>query len=261
MPSVKSVLASVALVAIALVSFGATSHAAGAVHATDGSLWDVLRPVYEAFVGHQYWYAGSLAVVLGVALTKRYLADSVPFLHTDAGGAVMALVGSFGGACAAALGGSVTMTWDIAGNALKIAVAAAGGYAVIKALLIVPVLEPLIAKSPPWMQSILRGIAWVFDGSRAANAAPITPEVPTVPDMPVVLVPVAAVPAAPAAPVPTAPSPASPSAAPSSAPDAVVVTVPVVPVAAPAIPAVSADPVLVAPVAPVTDAPKAPEIK
>lgn len=123
---------------------------------------DMVRPIYDAFAHGSYVYAGALALVLAVALTKRYLGDRVPWLHTDAGGATMTLAGAFGAALAAALTGGIGVSTAILWHALVVAVGAAGGYSLVRHLLIPP-LRKLAAKCPAWSQPAFALVFWIFD--------------------------------------------------------------------------------------------------
>lgn len=149
--------------AAVLLSFTAVAWAAESVTGEGGSLFDLLRPVSEAFTSGQYLYAGMLALVLVVALTKKYLGPRVPFLHTDVGGSLMTLVGSFAGALATTLAGGAMVNFAMVKAASLIAIGAAGGYSLIKRLLIDPVLRPLAAKAPAWSQPLFSMIFWIFD--------------------------------------------------------------------------------------------------
>lgn len=148
-----------------LVSFVGTGLAASAVapSSDDGTLLELLKPVYEAFAHGQKLYAGMLALVALVALAKRYLAPRVKFLQTDAGGAAMALVGSFGAAMAASLAGGMGVSFAMVKTAIWVAVGAAGGYSLVKKLVVDPVLRPLAKLAPAWMQPIFYVIFWAFD--------------------------------------------------------------------------------------------------
>lgn len=146
-----------------MLAFAATAWAAGTVTGDEGSLLDLARPVYDAFTSGQYLYAGMMALVLAIALTKKYLGPKVPFLHTDVGGSLMTLVGAFAGALATSLAGGVTVTFAMVKTASLIAVGAAGGYSLIKRLLVDPILRPLAAKAPAWSQPIFQLIFFIFD--------------------------------------------------------------------------------------------------
>lgn len=153
-----------------LATFGGTSHAASLMHADDGSMWDLLSPIYQAFAGKHYEYAGALVLVLAVAVAKRYGAPRYSWLRSDSGGALLVLLGSMGATLSATLAGGAALSWDMVWRALSIAVTAAGGYTVVKHLLIVPLLAPLAAKLPARFQAWARAVLWIFDGQPAAPA-------------------------------------------------------------------------------------------
>lgn len=159
---------SVVLVAIALLSYK-VGHAATAeltlaagLPTDDASLLDLLRPVYEALTAGQYALTTALALIALTALAKRYLGGALPWLHTDAGGSLLVLVGAGATAAAAGLLAPGThVTLGLLKNALFAGVTAAGGYAMIKNLIITPVL-PLL---PSWLRTVLTPLLWIFDGS------------------------------------------------------------------------------------------------
>jgi hypothetical protein len=139
-------------------------------------------------VGH-HAYAGALVLVLAVALARRYLGPRWPFLHTDAGSAVLVLLGSFGGALVTALSGGTPLTPTIAETAAGVAVIAAGGYGMLKNLLVTPVLCRWEAQAGPRTKMLLRCVLWVFchrtDGAPCAVPAPTaTPSTPVAPAPP-----------------------------------------------------------------------------
>lgn len=165
MPTVKrslSVVAAYAAIVLAfLISYSANAYAAGAVLPDDNtSVLDLLRPVYEAFAGGHRVAAGALALVAAVALIKRYSArlgaKADAFLHSDVGGALTTLALSFFGAVAAATANS-SLSWSVVTTSGGIAVAAVGGYTLIKKL----VLDRLQASAwytksaPAWLKLIV----------------------------------------------------------------------------------------------------------
>ncbi len=155
-------VAFVALGAGALASTSMTDATSPA--ATDPGWLDLARPVYDAVVHGNYALAAAAFLVLAVALVRRYAGPKVPFLHSDAGGALLTLVGSFGGALATALAaGGAVFSGHLAWVAFMIAITAAGGYGLIKKLLVVPFLVPLSKRAPAWMQPLFQLILWVFD--------------------------------------------------------------------------------------------------
>lgn len=167
-----------ATLAVALVTFTATAFAAGTADPTgDGStLIEMARPIFDAVMGGQWWLAASLALVFVVALVGRYGGKApgragrwlAKLDASDAGRAVLVLLGSFGGAVATGLAaaGSGAMTWGLALVALKVAIGAAGIYSLAKKLL-----APIVAKAPPWVQAIFAVVLWAFD--RATGADPV----------------------------------------------------------------------------------------
>jgi len=166
MKALKKVLDVGALALIALVAFTATAFAAGAATGDSSSLIDLLRPVWEAFAGGHYVAAGSLAVVFVVAAARRYAPGKVgAWLHTDAGGAASTFLISFAGALAAATAGSAPFAFGMLGTAAMIAFVAAGGYTMIKKLIV----DPLVgsdwwkSKAPAWLKAIAAAVLWIFD--------------------------------------------------------------------------------------------------
>lgn len=166
---------------VAIFSFTATglALAAGAAVSTtagDGSAFDLLRPVYDAFTTGHYAYAGMLALVLVVALLKRYAPAKYgisDFVHGDVGGSLLTLFASFGGAMATSLAGGVGVSFDMAKTATLIAVGAAGGYAMIKKLIVEPLRTSVWyqTKAPAWLKAALQVVFWVFDKPDPVAAA------------------------------------------------------------------------------------------
>lgn len=170
-----------AFVLMALAYFTATAFAitatagdavAAAATTDESSILDLARPVYEAFANHQFALMGSLLVILVVALVKRYLGDKIAWLHSDAGGSALALVGAAATALAAGL---VTpgshLSFDLFKSALLVGVTAAGTYAVLKNLVIDPILKPLARKAPSWLQPVFNLIFAIFDHAGADDGA------------------------------------------------------------------------------------------
>jgi hypothetical protein len=145
-----------------LTTFTATAAASNAVDES-GSILDIAKPIYTAIMGGSYTLAAALALVLVCALLKRYGAKYLPALHSDIGGVALTLTTSFGGAIATALTGGGVVSVALLVTSLKIALTAAGGYAMLKKLIVMPLLKPLAAKSPAWAQPIFAIVFWAFD--------------------------------------------------------------------------------------------------
>lgn len=156
-----SVFSVLGLVAVFMVTFSGTAWAATA--ASDTSLLDVAKPVFEAILSGKPGLAAALALVLVAAVARKYAGKRIGFFNTDAGGAVLVLLGSFGGAAAAAITGGASWSFSLGYKALAVAFSAAGGYSLVKRLLVEPVLRPLFAKAPGWAQPFLGVMLWFFD--------------------------------------------------------------------------------------------------
>ncbi len=159
-----------------LCTLTATAFAANAMLPDSDSLWDLLRPVYDAFTAGHKLYAGMLALVVVVALIKRYAPEAFglrKFVYSDIGGALLTLFASFGGAMATALASGAGASWATVKTALYIAFGAAGGYSLIKRLIVDPILRPMAAKAPSWSQPIFMVVFWMFDRPTAIQAAEV----------------------------------------------------------------------------------------
>jgi hypothetical protein len=161
---------------VALVSFGATAIAADAATSSteSSSLLDLLKPVYDAFAGGHYAYAAALGVIAAVALVKRYAGTGKfgAFVHSDAGGSLMALLMAGAGAMASGLAApDAHVTWSLLKTAMLVGAGAAGGYALLKNLLVDPILKPLSKKAPAWMQPLFALLFMFFDHGAAGEAA------------------------------------------------------------------------------------------
>ncbi len=150
--------------ALSAVSSGATTQVAS----TEPSWLDLARPVYAAFASGHYALTGALVVILVVALLKRYV--DAAWMHSDWGGSLLALVASMATSLSLALAlPDAHLTLSSLKIALFVGVTAAGGYAMIKNLLVTPLLKPLAAKAPAWMQPGFQLVFWVFDHQTAAK--------------------------------------------------------------------------------------------
>ncbi len=161
------------LILLFLGGFTAIAFAAGATVSPDASWTDLVTPVIDAFKGGDYPFAAALTLVLLVAIAKRYGGTRFPWLASGKGNALLILIGSFAGAMATALAGEGTLTSGAAWTAFSIAIAAAGGYSLIKTLIVEPLQESAWykTKAPAWAKSIIGVAVWVFNKpSPVANA-------------------------------------------------------------------------------------------
>lgn len=131
----------------------------------------LVKPVYEAIMSGNYTLAAAMALVLAVAVLRKYGAKRWPFLASDAGGSLLALLGSFGGAVGTALMAGAAISGGLLWSAAGIAFAASGGYTLVKRLLVDPVLKPLFDKAPGWLKPVLNLALWVFGRTTAVEDA------------------------------------------------------------------------------------------
>ena len=150
-----------------VLATSATAFAAGAASPQDGNLVDSAKLIWEAATGHHWWLAASLALVAGVAAFKHYAPGKAgEWARGDKGGPILVLIGAFGGALATGLAASGTdaLSLSMAWAALQVAAGAAGGYALIKNLVVDPLLKSkwYQDKAPAWLRAILDIGVWAF---------------------------------------------------------------------------------------------------
>lgn len=155
-----------------LFGFVPTAFAAGAI-TDDGSLLDLAKPILDAVLNGHGWIAAAAALVFAATMARRYLAPQWPFLNGGFGAALIVLAGSFGGAVLVGLAaaGTSTLTFALAAAALKVAFVAAGGYSILKPL-IVGLVEPWLIARFPFLKGVLDLITWaLFDKPDATAIA------------------------------------------------------------------------------------------
>lgn len=149
---------------VLLAGFVVSANAASTVAPDDGNLLDLARPIFDEIMRGHYIAAAALGLILCVALIKRYAPGKFgTFVHSDAGGSLTTLLMSFGGALATATMGGAAWTWGMLPAAGKVAFFAAGGYVLLKKLIVEPLLKPLSMKTPTWMQPMWAMVFWMFD--------------------------------------------------------------------------------------------------
>ena len=126
--------------------------------AQSGELSELAKPLLDAVMSGQYALAAALALVLAVALLRRYGSGRWPSLGSAAAGSLLVLLGGFGAALATSLSAGGALSFALAYSALKVSLYAAGGYSILK-----PLLSAVRGKSPPWLSRILGMFTWVFD--------------------------------------------------------------------------------------------------
>lgn len=171
-----SIYVALAFAAAIFFSFSGVALAAEAVDPADGSA-DVARGVYDAVTGGHLAYAAALALVGAVALARKWGGGRWKWMHTDAGSAGMVLAGAYGTALVAALSGGGALTPHVAWATFCVAVGTAGGYNLVKKLVVEPILMPLAARAPAAIRPILMMVIFWFE--HASDQAPATPSSPS----------------------------------------------------------------------------------
>lgn len=159
----------VALVLAFLALFTGTALAAQAAAPDQQSLLDLAKPVFDAVMHGQWWAAASLALVLAMALTRKYMPSS---WKTGTKGDIVGVVTTFGmaffGAIATTLAGpgAAAMSFAVALTALKIGVAAIGGYSILHKLA-----AWLVASGelPAWAVPVVKLVTAMIGSNAAAT--------------------------------------------------------------------------------------------
>ncbi len=159
------------LTLIFLGAFTGTALAADAVAASDPSLSETARSIFDAVMHGQWWAAAALGVIFACAAARRYVLPASWKVGTkgDVVGTAAAFVMAFAGAIATwAMAPGAVMTMAVILTALKIGATAVGGYTVVHKLA-----SWLLAtgKMPSWAAAGLRMIAMLVGSSAAAKAA------------------------------------------------------------------------------------------
>lgn len=162
-----------AFVVTLLIAFTASAFAAGAVLPEDGSLLDLARPVYEAVMAGQYLAAVCLALILSVALLKRYAGDGKlgAFVRSDLGGMITTFVMASAGALASASLAGASWSLTLLKMGAGVGVAAIGAYKVIKILLSSLTSASWYQKAPTWVKAAMGALLWVVDKREPVKVA------------------------------------------------------------------------------------------
>ncbi len=165
-----------AVVACLLFAFAGTGFASDATLGTDQqSLLDLAAPVFDAVKNGHGWLAAFLGVMLLVAAARKYTPETWKLgklMRSDMGGIVLAFLFAFGGAGATVLAApGAAMSGAVALTAVKVALAAVGGFQVLHKLA-----QWLVAttwfqtKAPAWLKVVVGMLLGMF-GSNAIKKA------------------------------------------------------------------------------------------
>lgn len=163
-----------ALCSFIIVTFASVGAASAADLPPEDSILDLIQPVIKAATAGSPALACALALVLAVALARRYGSKRWPWLAGDIGGTLLTFLGSLGAAFAAALTGGALPSMSLLWTALTIAAGASGGYSAIRRV-VAPALRFLESKLPAWAKPLLAPIfnmvLWAFESKKATTIA------------------------------------------------------------------------------------------
>lgn len=157
------------LTLIFLGAFTGTALAAQAAAPDGGSLLDLTRPLFDAVVHGQWWAAAAAAVVMSCALARKYMPASwTSGIKGDIVGTATAFVMAFAAAIGTwAIAPGAVMTFAVITTALKVGVAAIGGYNILHKLATWAVAS---GKLPAWALPIVSLLASMIGSNAVAKA-------------------------------------------------------------------------------------------
>lgn len=135
---------------------------------SNGELGELARPVLDAVMDGRYMYGFALALVLCVALIRRFGGARWPILASTEVAPLLILAAAFGGALATATSAGEVVTGSVLYAALRVAVTAAGSYAILK-----PLILKLQDKAPSWLDPLFVLLDVIFDSKAKAKEATI----------------------------------------------------------------------------------------
>lgn len=124
---------------------------------------DLIRPLLDALLAGRYVLVLALLVIVATGLIRK-VGAATSWVHTTWGGTLLALATSTATAITVTMASAdVVLTATLLWSCLMVGVSVAGGYVVIKNLLVDPILRPLALKAPAWAQPIFMVIFYIFD--------------------------------------------------------------------------------------------------
>ncbi len=157
------------LILICLGAFTGTALAQGAVAASDPSLSETAKAIFDAVMHSQWWVAASYGVILAMIGARKFMPTSwKEGVKGDVIGTAVVFVLALAGSVATVMAApGAAMTWAVALTALKVGALAIGGYTIVH-----KVVGWLAAwdKVPAWAMSALKLVAMMV-GSNAIKKA------------------------------------------------------------------------------------------
>jgi len=166
---VALVLVYLVLLVTVRVAHAATQLVAVAA-ASEDPLFELARLLWVAVSGGEFVSIAVAILVMLSALLARFGVRLTRWFGTSGGRAVITLLVTFFGGLSAALAAGTEVTWAVLRTVFVFAATTAGGYSLIKALVIEPLTPWMRDRAPDWLHLIWRGVSWVYD--RLAPPAP-----------------------------------------------------------------------------------------
>lgn len=154
--------------------FAGTALAAGEVTPDDGTLLDLARPVFAQITSGNYLGAAAFALVVAVALVKRYsgAGNFGQLVHSNVGGLLTTFLIAFFGAIGTATLASASWSWAMLRAAGGVGFIAIGGYTAAKILYTSLVGSAWYqAKAPAWVKAAMSLLGFVLDKPDAIKVA------------------------------------------------------------------------------------------
>lgn len=131
--------------------------------ANQDPLVELVRLLWVAITGGEFISIVVALLVIISSLLARFGVHLSKWFGTGAGRAVITLLVAFSGGLSSALAVGTPITWGVLRTVIVFALTAAGGYSLIKALIVEPLTPWMRDRAPEWLRLIWRGLTWVYD--------------------------------------------------------------------------------------------------
>lgn len=139
---------------------------------SEDPLFELARMLWVAIDKGEFISIAVTSLVMFSALLARFGVRLTSWFGTGAGKAVITLLVTFSGGLSAALATNTEITWEILRTVSIFALATAGGYSLIKVLIVEP-LTPWMQNRAAWIRSVWRALTWVYDRLVPPSPSPL----------------------------------------------------------------------------------------
>lgn len=144
------------------VAHAATQFVAVAA-ASEDPLFELTRLLWAAISDGDGVSIVVAVLVMLSALLARFGVRLTYWFGTSAGRALITLFVTFSSGLSSALAAGTEITWDVIRSVSIFAATTAGGYSLIKALIVEPLTPWMRDSAPEWLRVGWRGLTWVYD--------------------------------------------------------------------------------------------------